>query len=56
MKGYESDPVRSYFNALSNAYLSGTNYQYISGGSPLAIPNLQYEDLLSFHHTHYHPR
>lgn len=56
MKGYEADPVRSYYRAISSSYLKNTNYQYISGGSPLCIPSLQYEDLLTFHHTHYHPR
>lgn len=55
MKGYQSDQARALFNAASNAFLRNTNYQYVSGGVPTSIPTLQYEDLLKFHHSHYHP-
>ena len=56
MKGYQGDPTRSIFSAVSSAYLANTNYQYVSGGVPSAIPSLRYEDLIAFHATHYHPR
>ena len=56
MKGYQGDPTRSIFNAVSSSYLANTNYQYVSGGVPAAIPSLRYEDLIHFHATHYHPR
>lgn len=56
MKGYQGDPTRSIFSAVSSAYLANTNYHYVSGGVPSAIPSLRYEDLIAFHTTHYHPR
>ena len=56
MKGYASDLVRVLFDSITTAFLKDTNYQYVSGGSPLHIPSLQYEELLAFHHSHYHPR
>ena len=55
MKNYQSDQARALINAASSAFLKGTNYQYVSGGVPAAIPRLRYEDLLEFHRTHYHP-
>ena len=55
MKGYQSDQGRSFFKAVSSAFLANTNYQYVSGGDPPAIPLLKYPDLLAFHHSHYHP-
>ncbi|MBO5237068.1 MAG: insulinase family protein [Spirochaetaceae bacterium] len=35
--------------------LKDTIYDYDSGGDPLDIPNLTYEEYLNFHHVHYSP-
>ena len=55
MKGYQSDQGRSFFKAVSSSFLANTNYQYVSGGDPPAIPLLKYPDLLDFHRSHYQP-
>lgn len=41
--------------AFMNNLLPNTTYKYISGGWPLDIPNLTWENLVEFHRKHYHP-
>lgn len=40
---------------LINNLLPDHTYGYISGGEPMAIPSLSYDDLVAFHKKHYHP-
>ena len=40
---------------LSRALFSGTPYSYDSGGAPVSIPNLSYEEIKAVHRRHYHP-
>ncbi|GAM17785.1 hypothetical protein SAMD00019534_009600 [Acytostelium subglobosum LB1] len=55
MKGALSDPS-SFFSevAQQNLYPS-TTYAHNSGGEPVDIPSLTYEQLKDFHTTYYHP-
>lgn len=41
--------------AIDKAWNSGQPTEFVSGGEPLAIPFLKHEDLVRFHHEHYHP-
>lgn len=41
--------------ALMNNLLPDNTYGHISGGWPLDIPKLTWEDLVEFHRKHYHP-
>ncbi|KAF2076387.1 hypothetical protein CYY_002292 [Polysphondylium violaceum] len=55
MKGALSDP-NSYYAEQSQQHLyPSTTYSYNSGGEPLDIPNLSYQELKDFHSQHYHP-
>ena len=55
MKGAMSD-THSLFYANVNKHLyNQSTYQYNSGGDPLEILNLTYDDLKSFHKQCYHP-
>lgn len=40
---------------LINKLLPDHTYGYVSGGEPIHIPNLSYENLVAFHKKHYHP-
>lgn len=55
MKGALSDQHRVFAEKLQNALLPSHTYQHCSGGDPLHIPELTYEQLRHFHATHYHP-
>jgi Zn-dependent M16 (insulinase) family peptidase len=55
MKGAFADPVRALDAGISKHLLAGTTYEVESGGDPLDIPSLTYEELKTFHATHYHP-
>ncbi len=55
MKGAFADPMRAMYNGLGAAMLPGTTYANVSGGDPLAIPDLTHQMLKDFHATHYHP-
>lgn len=41
--------------AIMNNLLPNTTYGHISGGWPLDIPKLTWENLVEFHRKHYHP-
>lgn len=41
--------------AIQNNLLPESTYGHISGGWPLDIPKLSYDDLVEFHSKHYHP-
>ncbi|KAJ8336397.1 hypothetical protein SKAU_G00376170 [Synaphobranchus kaupii] len=55
MKGAFSDSERLYAQHLQNKLYPDHTYSVVSGGEPLAIPDLSWEQLKRFHATHYHP-
>jgi len=55
MKGAMSAPTSILWQQLSKHLHSNNTYHHNSGGDPEAIPDLSYEQLLSFYKTHYHP-
>ncbi|XP_076014931.1 presequence protease, mitochondrial [Genypterus blacodes] len=55
MKGAFSDNERLYAQHLQNKLYPDHTYSVVSGGEPLAIPDLSWEQLKQFHATHYHP-
>ncbi|KAM8804240.1 presequence protease, mitochondrial [Rhynchonycteris naso] len=55
MKGAFTDNERIFSQHLQNRLLPDHTYAVISGGDPLCIPDLTWEQLKKFHATHYHP-
>nr|DBA25108.1 TPA: hypothetical protein GDO54_012678 [Pyxicephalus adspersus] len=55
MKGAFTDNERVYAQHLQNKLLPDHTYSVVSGGEPLDIPELTWEQLKHFHATHYHP-
>ena len=55
MKGKASDPNYVLRYKLMHELLPGTCYENNSGGDPIHIPQLKYQDLKDFHHKFYHP-
>uniref|UniRef100_A0A3Q2UFL3 Presequence protease, mitochondrial n=1 Tax=Fundulus heteroclitus TaxID=8078 RepID=A0A3Q2UFL3_FUNHE len=55
MKGVFSDNEYLYAQHLQNKLYPDHTYSVVSGGAPLAIPDLTWEQLKQFHATHYHP-
>jgi len=55
MKGYYSDSQGLFNQKLVNNMLPGHTYGNSSGGFPLDIPSLSWEQLKEFHAKHYHP-
>ncbi|CAJ1073000.1 presequence protease%2C mitochondrial [Xyrichtys novacula] len=55
MKGAFSDNERVYAQHLQNKLYPDHTYSVVSGGEPLAIPDLTWEQLKQFHAIHYHP-
>ncbi len=55
MKGVYSSPEQSCNQNLMLTLFPDTQYGVVSGGDPDCIPNLSYEDFVSFHKTLYHP-
>ncbi|MFH1981432.1 MAG: insulinase family protein [Pseudomonadota bacterium] len=55
MKGAMSSPDQVMAQSLTQALYPDTTYRFNSGGDPAAIPELTHEDLVAFHHRHYHP-
>ena len=55
MKGVYDNPQSIQFDALTSQAFPETTYAIKSGGDPEVIPELSYEELLRFHHDHYHP-
>ncbi|KAJ8272468.1 hypothetical protein GJAV_G00089420 [Gymnothorax javanicus] len=55
MKGAFSDSESLYAQHLQNKLLPDHTYSVVSGGEPLAIPDLTWDQLKAFHATHYHP-
>ncbi|XP_038611635.1 presequence protease, mitochondrial [Tachyglossus aculeatus] len=55
MKGAFTDNERIFSQHLQNKLLPDHTYSVISGGDPLNIPDLTWEQLKQFHAIHYHP-
>ena len=55
MKGAMSSPDQVMVRSLMEALYPSTTYKYNSGGDPLAITELTYDQLKAFHRNHYHP-
>ncbi|XP_069502662.1 presequence protease, mitochondrial-like [Ambystoma mexicanum] len=55
MKGAFTDNERVFAQHLQNRLLPGHTYSVVSGGDPVNIPDLTWEQLKQFHATHYHP-
>jgi presequence protease len=55
MKGSLASGDTRLLHAMMEALCPDLPYAYNAGGDPKEIPNLKYEELLSFHETYYHP-
>lgn len=55
MKGVFADSQRLFMQKLQNGLLPSHTYGVVSGGDPLCIPQLTWEQLKEFHAYHYHP-
>ncbi|KAJ3234317.1 Mitochondrial presequence protease [Chytriomyces hyalinus] len=55
MKGVFSDVNNIFLTRLQQEMYPGTTYGYVSGGDPVNITDLTYEELVAFHRKHYHP-
>lgn len=55
MKGAFSTPEAVLERETMNSLFPDTTYGVESGGDPLHIPDLEYEDFLEFHRRYYHP-
>ncbi len=55
MKGAMSSPVEIMARSLLKSIYPDTTYSYNSGGDPVIIPDLTYDQLKAFHTRHYHP-
>lgn len=51
----KADNERIFSQHLQNRLLPDHTYAVVSGGDPLCIPDLTWEQLRRFHATHYHP-
>ncbi|KAI5262151.1 Presequence Protease [Manis pentadactyla] len=55
MKGVFADNERIFSQHLQNRLFPEHTYSVVSGGDPLCIPDLTWEQLKQFHTMHYHP-
>lgn len=55
MKGAYSSPDNLLYRYASRSLFPDNAYGFDSGGDPVEIPNLTYEQFKSFHATYYHP-
>uniref|UniRef100_A0A224Z558 Presequence protease, mitochondrial n=1 Tax=Rhipicephalus zambeziensis TaxID=60191 RepID=A0A224Z558_9ACAR len=55
MKGVFSNSSNDFNQAIVNKLCPSGVYGNVSGGHPLSIPDLTWEQLKEFHHKHYHP-
>ncbi|OTG65115.1 insulinase family protein [Acinetobacter silvestris] len=55
MKGAMSSPSDQLYHQLAHHLFPKTTYHYNSGGDPKDIPDLTYEELVTFYKSHYHP-
>lgn len=55
MKGALSSPVSTLHESLKKYLFPNSTYHFNSGGDPEHIVDLDYQQLLNFYRTHYHP-
>ncbi len=55
MKGVFSSPEQLLDRKIQQSLFPDTPYGFESGGDPVDIPDLTYQDYLDFHSTYYHP-
>ncbi len=55
MKGAMSSPSDQLYHQLAHHLFPKTTYHYNSGGDPKDIPDLSYDELVTFYKSHYHP-
>lgn len=55
MKGVYSSPDSVFYRALQQALFPDNTYRHDSGGDPVVIPQLTYEEFQAFHAKYYHP-
>ncbi len=55
MRGAFSDPDTVLEHAMTRALYPGTTYEVVSGGDPMFIPDLTYDQFIAFHQRYYHP-
>lgn len=55
MKGAFSENAQVFSQNLLNNIFPDHTYRHVSGGNPLEIPKLAYNDLVEFHKKYYHP-
>ncbi|ELU02149.1 hypothetical protein CAPTEDRAFT_179632 [Capitella teleta] len=55
MKGVFSVSQQLFAQKLQNLLLPSHTYSVVSGGDPIDIPNLSWQQLKDFHASHYHP-
>lgn len=55
MKGVFSNSSNDFNQAIVNKLCPNGVYGHVSGGHPLSIPDLTWEELREFHRRHYHP-
>ena len=55
MKGDTSSPVSMLYHGIQEVLYPTSTYHYNSGGDPVSIPSLSYEELQAFYQSHYHP-
>jgi Zn-dependent M16 (insulinase) family peptidase len=55
MKGAMSSPVSTLWQTVTEHLFPTTTYHYNSGGDPVHIPDLSYQQLKDFYKVHYHP-
>lgn len=55
MKGVFSSPEQLLERKIQQSLFPDTAYGYESGGDPVNIPDLSYEEYLEFHKKYYHP-
>ena len=55
MKGAMSSPISMLWQAFSSYLFPTSTYHYNSGGEPVNIPDLSYDELMAFYKKHYHP-
>ncbi|ADI37862.1 insulinase family protein [Waddlia chondrophila] len=55
MKGAMASPDQRLYNAIDHALFPDLTYSVNSGGDPMVIPELTYEELKAFHSKFYHP-
>ncbi len=55
MKGSYSSPDSILYHTLQSEMLPDTCYTYSSGGDPVNIPDLTYDEFIATHRKYYHP-